>query len=339
ALLAFVIKKPKEYLYAHPEAELTPNQQKLFQKLIARRGKHEPVAYLTGHKEFFGLDFIVNHNVLIPRPETELLVEEAIKRIKNYELRIKNCRTVLIDIGTGSGCIPIAIVKNSGVRAIAIDMSSAALKIARKNARQYGILDSPAKIFARRKLRRGNDKEEGGNDKRMMRFIKGDLLKNTKYKIQNTKFLIITANLPYLPTSEWHSTMPDVKKYEPRLALDGGPDGLKYYRKLMPQIAALAKKIPKTKIVCLFEFCPEEKTALEKLVHRYFPNPSLEPFTGRFKPLCEGRRLKNPSANPLSLPLLKGEMTGAGRTNAVIEIKKDLAGRDRLMLVQISPSP
>jgi release factor glutamine methyltransferase len=316
-LLAFTLKKPREYLYAHPEAKITAGQLRLFRKLIARRAEHEPVAYLTGHKEFFGLDFIVNRNVLIPRPETELMVEEILKIIENQGYpsqpplikgrRLQNhspdsrrvlplkkgekslppfttgVGVILIDVGTGSGCIPIAVVKNSDISAIAIDTSSAALKTARQNARRHGVPDS-LRERGRPPLTRG------------LRFLLGDLLepilKNSKFEIRNSKFIILTANLPYLPTAEWRGAMPDVKKYEPRLALDGGHDGLNYYRKLLPQISTLAKNNPGTKIACLFEFCPEQKTAFKKLALKYFPN-------------------------------------------AKIEIKKDLARRDRLIIFSI----
>jgi len=303
-LLAFAIKKPKEYLYAHPEAKISHGQLRLFQNLIARRAKHEPVAYLTGHKEFFGLDFVVNHNVLIPRPETELMVEEALKIIKSDPLSLshptlariasRKGEKLLIDIGTGSGCIPIAVVKNSGVRAIAIDSSATALTVAKKNAKMHKIMDSSRK--------RGATSLSGG-----LRFLLGDLLKpilNSKFQIPNSQFIVITANLPYLPTDEWRHTPVDVKKYEPREALDGGKDGLKYYWKLLPQIKNLAE-ITRTPIICLFEFCPEQKSELKKLVKECFLNPS-------------------------SPPLRKG------RINTAVKIKKDLAGRDRLLILQLT---
>ena len=279
-LLAFAFKKPKEYLYSHPETELTPSQIRLFRKLIARRAKHEPVAYLTGIKEFFGLDFIVNRNVLIPRPETELIVEEVLKIIKEdpLSLPLTKGEKVLIDIGTGSGCIPIAVVKNSGIPTIAIDTSSAALKIAQKNSKRNGITKN-------------------------IKFIKNDLLKNWKLEIGNWKLVILTANLPYLPTSEWRAAPMDVKKYEPQNALDGGKDGLKYYRELLPQIKRLSQ-ISQIPIICLFEFCPEEKNALKRLVCKYFPNPSPPPFL-------------------------------RGRTRVTVEIKKDLTKRDRLLILEI----
>lgn len=302
-LLAFALKKPKEYLYAHPETVLTARQDEIYRKLIARRAKHEPVAYLTGHREFFGLDFVVNQNVLIPRPETELMVEEAIKLAKTSP------RPLLIDIGTGSGCIPIAIVKNIKIDAVAIDTSSVALKIARQNARKNGL------------------------DKKI-KFIKGDLLSNLKFKIKNSKFLIITANLPYLPTAEWRGAPPDVKKYEPRLALDGGRDGLKYYRQLLPQIALLAKNIPKTKMICLFEFCPEQKTALKKLALKYFPNAKVEISPSPDKSGESGRAFYETSRLRRQMHQSSSARQKIGGPTDII-IKKDLAKRDRLMLLKV----
>ncbi|MFH1226121.1 MAG: HemK/PrmC family methyltransferase, partial [bacterium] len=116
-LLAFTLKKPKEFLYSYPEKKLTKNQLAKFNQLINRRAKREPVAYLINRKEFYGLDFYVDKNVLIPRPLTETLVEEIIKKVKNKKV-------VIADIGTGSGCIAITLKKHLPQATIyAIDIS------------------------------------------------------------------------------------------------------------------------------------------------------------------------------------------------------------------------
>ena len=251
-LLAFILKKPKEYLYINPKIPIDTKMLKKINLSIRRRMKHEPIAYITGHKEFYGLDFLVEQSVLIPRPETELMVEEVLKILKTDPLSppLPEEKKLIVDVGTGSGCIPIAIVKNTDVRAIAIDNSDKALKIARINAKRHGVFNK-------------------------IKFIKSNLLKSYKLKAINYKLLIITANLPYLPTSEWRRAPLDVKKYEPRSALDGGHDGLKYYLELLQQIEVIAR-ITQIPIFCLFEFCPEQKNTLKNLILTTFPTAKMQ---------------------------------------------------------------
>jgi release factor glutamine methyltransferase len=159
-LLSLVLKKEKEYLYTYPESELKKKEIKKYQKLIQKRATHYPIAYILRYKEFYGLKFLVNKYVLIPRPETELLVEETLKIIKP-ENRIA-------EIGTGSGCIALSLAKQ-GFNIIATDISSQALKVAQKNAQDHQVLNK-------------------------VKFIKGNLLKPLK----NEKIDLLIANLPYL---------------------------------------------------------------------------------------------------------------------------------------------
>lgn len=140
-ILSFIIGKSREYLYAHPEKRISKKENDKFKKLINRRKKYEPIAYIIGRREFYGLSFKVNKNVLIPRPETELIIDEALGIARSSDT------LTLIDIGTGSGCIPIAITKNlihkyshKYVNQIfGIDISHEALKVAKKNARINGV--------------------------------------------------------------------------------------------------------------------------------------------------------------------------------------------------------
>lgn len=163
-ILCFTIKKKKEWILTNPNFRLNINQIKRFKKLILKRSKYYPIAYILGHKYFFGLKFKVNKNVLIPRPETEILVDECLK--------IKSNNLVIADIGTGSGCIAISIAKNiNNTNIISSDNSKLALNIAKKNAR----LNNVANI----------------------KFIKSDLLNNLK----NENIDIIIANLPYVSQS------------------------------------------------------------------------------------------------------------------------------------------
>jgi len=192
-LLAFILKKPKEFLYTWPDKKLTADQTKKFQALISRRTGGEPVAYLIKNQEFYSLDFYVDKRVLIPRPETELLIEEVMEYVMNQKLKIA-------DIGTGSGCIAVALAKNlPAAKIIATDISKKALAVAKKNA---------------------------GKHKAKIDFFYGNLLQpliNKKNKID-----IIVANLPYLK-----KPLP----FEPKTAFVGGKDGLEIYEKLIQQIA------------------------------------------------------------------------------------------------------
>jgi len=272
------------WLYAHSEQHVSRTTAQHFSKMIARRMRREPVAYIIGHKEFYGLDFFVNHNTLIPRPETETLVEETLKQITRYTLHAT--RYTIVDVGTGSGAIAVAVAKkcrmqNAKCKIIAIDISSSALNVARKNARENEVL-------------------------KKITFLQGNLLesvlRNAELRMKNEELLII-ANLPYLPTAEWRDAGPEVKKYEPRGALDGGRDGLKYYRELLEQLKQFvipvirqpAEEIQKwldprcrsgmtvekgltrslaTTVLC--EICPEQAVPFKKLVRGFFPRAKFE---------------------------------------------------------------
>ncbi len=246
-LLSFVLNQPKEFIYSHPEYSPTKNQLQKFTRLIARRAAGEPLAYLTGHKEFYGLDFIVNKNTLIPRPETELIVDEVLELIKKNSSQ----RYTLIDVGTGSGCLPIALAKNlpkvPNIKYYGLDISPEALKVAKRNATLHNI-------------------------SRKITFAQSDLLKNIfKSKIINLKSkIILTANLPYLSTKQYQAN-PDLK-YEPRQALIAGPDGLKYYRLLIKQIKSLLRLTHYPLPITFFlEIDPSQTANIKKVIHSSFP--------------------------------------------------------------------
>jgi release factor glutamine methyltransferase len=248
-ILSFILKKTKEFLYTHPEYKLNTRQLNKFTKLINRRLKHEPIAYIIGEKEFYGLNFIVNKNTLIPRPATETLVNTTLKEIQKLltldpsaPLRAGSRLLTLIDLGTGTGCIPIAIAKNlpkdiyKKINIYAVDNSQKALNIAQKNLKKHRL-------------------------GKKIKLIKGDLLKITdSATTPNPSLLrrgnddvsppfeggagsgcVITTNLPYISTSQYKTLSPDIKKYEPKQALVAGQDGLKYYRKLFRQLSKGAK--------------------------------------------------------------------------------------------------
>lgn len=229
-LLAHILKKTKEYLYSHSEKKLTDKQINKFNLYLSRRRRHEPVAYIIGYKEFYGLRFTVNRNVLIPRPETEILVEEVLdflKLLRNSDassvtqLDIHE-KPVIVDVGTGSGCIPVAIAKHAAdIQIFGVDSSKKALIIARQNAfiNKFG---------------------------KRIRFFRSNLLNSIKPVIEEylPSHLIITANLPYLSEKTYNQTSMEIQNFEPKEALIAGKDGLIYYERLFKQIMEL-KNIPR----------------------------------------------------------------------------------------------
>lgn len=243
-IIANSLAKTREFVLTHPEHKPTGAQIAKINSFAHRRGKHEPLAYILGYKEFYGLNFKVTTNTLIPRPETELLVEEAIQEVRSKQKELR-----IIDIGTGSGCIIISIAKefkNISAEFYGIDISRNALQVAKKNSKTHNV-------------------------EKKITFLKGNLLepiiKTGKLSVANCQPLIILANLPYLD-SEWKNLLKstDTKglKFEPSIALYAGKDGLDAYRKLSEQIIKLKErtKIPMT-IFC--EIGHTQKKEMEKI--------------------------------------------------------------------------
>ncbi len=210
-LLAEVLGRSKEWLIAHGDEVLAPAARQRFDGLLQRVIAHEPLAYILGHREFYGLDLIVDRRVLIPRPETEMLVELALEELRNPSFSVRHAPFSILDVGTGSGAIPIAIAKHSpGVRILATDISADALTVARINAKQHGVADRIA-------------------------FVQANLLDGI-----GALPPILTANLPYVSRAEIEGLPPEIQAHEPRVALDGGEDGLALVRQLLAQLASLA---------------------------------------------------------------------------------------------------
>ena len=200
-LLQYQLNLPRTWLLAHDDAEIAPEQWKQLCQLLYLRSQHCPLAYLTGHKEFYGRDFIVNSHVLIPRPESEQIIESLKSLVSDNPHRARN----LIDVGTGSGCLAItAKLELPGLTVAASDIDQQALMVAKQNAKQLGADIS---------------------------FYQSDLLKDLS---SNHKFDIIIANLPYVNHS-WPELSPELN-YEPSLALyDYSPDSLGLIKKLIVQ--------------------------------------------------------------------------------------------------------
>jgi release factor glutamine methyltransferase len=196
-LLAHVSGKPRAWVLAHPEAGLAPGQVNALEEALARLEAGEPLPYVLGHWEFYGLDFVVTPATLIPRPETELLVDQALVWLENSRGRYR-----ALDVGTGSGCIAIALVHHSpSLVCLASDISFPALKIAHINARLHAL-----------------DRRIGLFQADLLEAVVGD-------------FDLVCANLPYIPSEELKGLR--VAHWEPCLALDGGSDGLDLIRRIL----------------------------------------------------------------------------------------------------------
>jgi release factor glutamine methyltransferase len=208
-LLSFCLKCDRLDFFKNPDMQITKAKQEHFKKLVARRLKWEPVAYITGRKEFWSFILEVNKDVLIPRPDTEILVEEALsicRKINSPEMKI-------IDIGTGSGAIAIALAKEMPqAQVMATDISAAALNIARKNALSLGLENQIA-------------------------FRRSDLFDSV-----DDFFDIIVCNPPYISAEEYKKLPPGVKTFEPREALWAGENGTEFHEKLVYQAGNNFKK-------------------------------------------------------------------------------------------------
>lgn len=262
-LLSFALGKPREYLLTHENDPVESLIKNKFNKFVKKRKAGTPLAYITGHKEFFGLDFLVDKNTLIPRPDTEVMVEEVIKQLQYIEQTGKS-QPLLIDVGTGSGCIPISIIKKNltttSLDTIAIDISKKALLIAKQNTKKHKV---------------------------KIKFLSGNLLKPV-LKLKN-KFedIIITANLPYLTEDQYQSEKSI--QLEPKIALVAENEGLALYEELLQQIKQLSTTYNLKPTVYL-EIDPSQSEKITVLIKKILPETK-------------------------------------------VEIKKDLAGKDRLVII------
>ncbi len=199
-LLAHALNTDRTHLYQRLRDELTPQAESAFDALLQRRLAHEPTAYILGHKEFYGLELEVTPDAIIPRSETETLVELVLDCARSASAREMR----IADIGVGCGAIAVALAVNlSETEIIAIDISPRALALARRNAERHTVADR-------------------------IRFLEGDLLETLDAPVD-----VITANLPYVSSGDFEATPPEINEHEPRLGLDGGPDGLRLIERLL----------------------------------------------------------------------------------------------------------
>ena len=255
-LLAKARACPRIQLYVQFNEVVPDAQRAVMRDLVRRRAQSEPVAHLVGHREFFSLDFAVSPDVLIPRPDTETLVLDLITHARKLPA------PAILDVATGSGCIAIAAaVQVPAARVTASDVSPAALTLARQNADRHGVA---ARIT----------------------FLEGDLLAPLPAGAQ---FDFLVSNPPYIPTAQLETLDREVRDYEPRLALDGGPDGLRFLATLLQQAPSVL--VPGGRL--LLEFTPEQAPALLELATAQpeLSDPAvLKDLAGRPRVLVATRR-------------------------------------------------
>lgn len=207
-LLAHLLKLPRLKLYLDLDRELPPTESDQLEALIQRRAERVPLQHLVGSVSFNGLELEVNGDVLIPRPETEILAQLAVQHLS----ALKKSAPVALDFGTGSGCLAIALAKGVlGAMIHAIDRSESAIAVARRNAQRHGVVDQ-------------------------IQFHRGDGF--AALPEVSPPFDLLVSNPPYIPTGEITTLEPEVRDYDPPLALDGGADGLEFYRHLAAEAPA-----------------------------------------------------------------------------------------------------
>lgn len=201
-LLAATLGLDRVGLYVNFERPLDADESAAFRERVRRRAQREPLQYILGETEFWSLTFNVDPAVLVPRADTEVLVEEALMRVEGAAR--------VLDVGTGSGAIAIALAhEKPEILVTALDCSEPALEVARSNARRNGVAD---RVIC----------------------LAGDLA-----ALPTGPFEMVVSNPPYIPTKDWQELMPEVRDHEPRLALDGGGDGLEAYRQLASQVCRI----------------------------------------------------------------------------------------------------
>ena len=206
-LLAQALKMPRLNLYLDFERELSETELEVVRQIVKRRGRREPLQHITGSTSFCGLEMNVTPAVLVPRPETELLAELAWKFLNGIAFR-NPASVSALDFGTGSGCVAVATAAHApAARFVALDISGAALEVALQNATSHGVSDR-------------------------IQFLRSDGFAGLP---GDCPFDLVVSNPPYIPTSEIETLQPEVRDYDPRLALDGGTDGLDFYRMLAAQ--------------------------------------------------------------------------------------------------------
>lgn len=245
SLLAHVIDRDRTFILGHADDAISEEQLARFRSAVVSRAGGEPLQYITGHQEFFGLDFEVTSDVLIPRPETELLVETALKLVFNSQ-----DAPLICDVGTGSGCVAITLLhelrelhNRHDARAVAIDISEAALAVAKRNAARFSVSERISFVVS--DCFAALDPRNSGNPDRAL-------------------FDLIVSNPPYVANGAIPALQREVRDFEPRLALEAGVDGLSIINRLVKEAGAFLK----TGGYFLFEIGFDQDRAIEQLIDR-----------------------------------------------------------------------
>ena len=244
-LLGHVLQLSPEEIVTQPEYDLNAQQVETLETIIQRRMRREPSAYIVGHKEFYDVNFMVDRRVLIPRPETELLVEEALKYLKEQNDSPSNNRKhrTVADIGTGCGAIAISLaLHTSEIKFYATDISQDALEVARQNAQIHNVYDR-------------------------ISFLHGNLLEPVKEHVD-----LIIANLPYIEHDELYNLSTEINSYEPHIALDGGHNGLLY----IEQLIGNSKEKLSDNGCLMLEIGHDQSQQVAELANRSFNNVHYE---------------------------------------------------------------
>ena len=229
-ILAHVLDTERVWLYARFDQPLQAHELVEIKALVARRARREPIAHLTGRREFWSLDLKVNADCLVPRPDSETIIEVALARTQGQTV------SRAVDVGTGSGCLALALATECPLaRVFALETSPEARHIAAENAERTGLDDRVS-------------------------VVESDLLTGLPTEAQPVDLLV--ANLPYIPTEAIETLEPDVRFFEPKIALDGGPDGLDLYRRLLKQLGPVMAD----NAVAVFEACPLQMETLGQLM-------------------------------------------------------------------------
>lgn len=250
-LLAHSLRTNRLRLYLNYDKPILKGELREYKKLIKRRIRREPLQYITGYQEFWSLNLKVTKGVLIPRPETEILVEEALKTFPQNESFDKTIN--ILELGTGSGAVAIALAKELQRGSIvATDISDIAIKTARENAKVHGLEEQ-------------------------ITFLKGSLFEPVRERIGT--FNLVISNPPYIPIEDFRDIQPEVRDFEPRISLNGGKEGLKFYRQIFSQIGRYLAKDGWV-ILELGKGQAEKVTRLIELTGEFNPTSIVKDFSG-----------------------------------------------------------
>ena len=252
-LLSHLLQQPRMQLYLNFQQVLTPPEVERLREFVKRRGQREPLQHIVGSTSFCGLEIAVNRSVLIPRPETELLAERGWTFLN--QLAAPSQPPAVLDFGTGSGCLAIALAHHCpAARVQAVDLSPAALALARDNAARHGLAER-------------------------IQFLAGDGFAPVP---RGTQFDLIISNPPYIPSADIATLQPEVRDYDPAGALDGGPEGLDYYRRLAAAAPPFLKPGGRLMLECgdgqagsISHLLKQQKWIVEAIQEDYSHTPRL----------------------------------------------------------------